>query len=126
MGSAGVTVARRGSVCAVASIWFENWGVLGSRPSPLLRKRPETPPSTSKSGGHDPTPRIDAYGYVYIPTSRSRFHVGSPGHFFDIWHRSTLKYGSGPMYKAFRRLRRRPNPLVDRAKEFFRLYLGPR
>jgi hypothetical protein len=49
----------------VASIWFETWGVLGSRPSPLLRKRPETTPSTSKAGGHDPpTPRTDAYGTV--------------------------------------------------------------
>jgi hypothetical protein len=51
---------------AVASIWFENCGVLGSRPSPLLRKRPETTPSTtpnspprpptSKSGGSRPQP----------------------------------------------------------------------
>jgi hypothetical protein len=43
----------------VTSIWFENWGVPGSRPSPLLRKRPETAPSTtptSKFGGHDPNP----------------------------------------------------------------------
>jgi hypothetical protein len=47
-------------------------GILGSRPSPSLRKRPETTPSTTPPplqnlGGHDPQPpRIDATDVVAI------------------------------------------------------------
>jgi hypothetical protein len=57
---------------AVASIWFENWGVGIPVPPPYcvkdLKPHPPRPPTattipTSKPGGHDPQPpRIDAYG----------------------------------------------------------------
>jgi hypothetical protein len=61
---------------SVASIWFENWGALGSPPSPLLRKRPETTPSTSKSGGHEPpTPRIDMVNVGLMPIADTMVNI---------------------------------------------------